>query len=143
WIKLGLQEGAELLVGGRVPNHVSCPYGYYLEPTLLANISNSSQIAQEEIFGPVLTVLSFCTDDEAIQLANDSAYGLVAGVWTTNLDRAHIVARQIQAGQIYINDFFSGSVASPFGGYKQSGFWRQRGVGAVNKYTQVKNVCKR
>jgi aldehyde dehydrogenase (NAD+) len=143
WIELGQQEGAELLVGGRVPRLVSCPYGYYLEPTLLANVSNSSRIAQEEIFGPVLTILSFCTDEDAIQLANDTAYGLVAGVWTTNLDRAHIVARQIQAGQIYINDFFSGSVATPFGGYKQSGFGRERGVEALTNYTQVKSVCMR
>ncbi len=78
-----------------------------------------------------------------MRLANDNPYGLVAGVWTSNLDRAHKLAAQIQAGQVYINDWFSGSVASPFGGYKRSGFGRERGVEALNHYLQVKSVCIR
>jgi aldehyde dehydrogenase (NAD+) len=143
WIELGEREGAELLLGGKAPSIASCPRGYYVEPTLLANVSNAARIAQEEIFGPVLTIFSFRTEEEAIRLANNSRYGLVAGVWTSNLDRAHKVAAQVQAGQIYINDFFSGSVASPFGGYKQSGFGRERGVEALTHYTQIKSVCLR
>ena len=90
-----------------------------------------------------MTIFPFRDEQEAVALANDSAYGLVAGIWTSNLDRAHKLSAQIQAGQIYVNDFFSGSVASPFGGYKRSGFGRERGVEAFNHYTQTKSVCIR
>ncbi|TMF77352.1 MAG: aldehyde dehydrogenase family protein [Chloroflexi bacterium] len=143
YVALGQQEGATLLLGGKPPDDPGCQYGYFLEPTLLAGMSNATRVAQEEIFGPVLTIFRFRTEMEAIQLANDSPYGLVAGVWTADLNRAHGFAARLQAGQVYINDFFSGSVASPFGGYKQSGFGRERGVEALDHYTQVKSVCVR
>jgi aldehyde dehydrogenase (NAD+) len=143
YIDLGQKEGATLLLGGKRPNHPACQSGYFVEPTLLAGMSNATRVAREEIFGPVLTIFRFRTEDEAIQLANDSPYGLVAGVWTSNLNRAHTLAARLQAGQVYVNDFFSGSVASPFGGYKQSGFGRERGVEALHHYTQVKSVCVR
>ena len=143
YINLGQEEGARLILGGKVPAAPNCQRGYFLEPTLLSEVSNSARIAQEEIFGPVLTIFRFRTDDEAVRLANDNSYGLVAGVWTSNLDRAHKMAAQIQAGQVYVNDFFSGTVASPFGGYKRSGFGRERGVEAIYHYTQLKSVCVR
>jgi acyl-CoA reductase-like NAD-dependent aldehyde dehydrogenase len=143
YVALGEKEGCTVLLGGQAPQHPACRSGYFVEPTLLAGVPNSARVAQEEIFGPVLTIFRFRTEEEAIQLANDSPYGLVAGVWTSNLSRAHTLAARLQAGQVYINDFFSGSVASPFGGYKQSGFGRERGVEALHHYTQVKSVCVR
>jgi aldehyde dehydrogenase (NAD+) len=143
YVALGQEEGGTLLLGGKAPDHPACRSGYFVEPTLLAGMSHRTRVAREEIFGPVLTIFPFHTDSEAIQLANDTPYGLVAGVWTSNLNRAHTFAARLQAGQVYINDFFSGSVASPFGGYKQSGFGRERGVEALHHYTQVKSVCVR
>ena len=143
YVALGQEEGGTLLLGGKAPDHPACRGGYFVEPTLLAGMSNAARVAREEIFGPVLTIFRFSTDAEAIRLANDSPYGLVAGVWTSNLNRAHTFAARLQVGQVYINDFFSGSVASPFGGYKQSGFGRERGVEALGHYTQVKSVCVR
>jgi aldehyde dehydrogenase (NAD+) len=143
YVGLGQREGGTLLLGGKAPDHPACRSGYFVEPTLLAGLSHATRVAREEIFGPVLTVFRFHTEAEAIRLANDTPYGLVAGVWTSNLNRAHTFAARLQAGQVYINDFFSGSVASPFGGYKQSGFGRERGVEALHHYTQVKSVCVR
>lgn len=143
YIKLGREEGAQLVLGGGRPSAPACERGYFVEPTLLAEVSSGSRVAQEEIFGPVLTIFRFDTEEEAVRLANENPYGLVAGVWTSNINRAHKLAAQIQAGQVYINDFFSGSVASPFGGTKRSGFGRERGVEALYHYTQVKSVCVR
>ena len=141
YIDVGQQEGARLLCGGGVPP--SCPRGYFVEPTLMVDVPTWARVAQEEIFGPVLTIFRIRTDEEAIRLANDTPYGLVAGVWTSDLDRAHKVAARLEAGQVYINDFFAGSVANPFGGYKRSGFGRERGVEALAHYVQVKSVCVR
>lgn len=143
YVELGQNAGGRVLTGAQAPANPACQHGYFLEPTLIDGVSNTSRVAQEEIFGPVLTVLRFRTMEEATRLANESPYGLVAGVWTSNLDRAHRLAAQIQAGQVYINDFFSGSVASPFGGYKRSGFGRERGVEALQHYTQTKSVSIR
>ena len=95
----------------------------------------------EEIFGPVLTVLTFREPQEALQIANDTPYGLVAGIWTRDIGKAHWLAAQIKAGQIYINNYFGGGIAAPFGGYKKSGFGREKGLEALEHYTQVKNVC--
>lgn len=141
YVRRGIEEGAEKLIGGDIPNDDACRRGFFFQPTLMGNVDNRMRIAQDEIFGPILTIIKFRDEDEAARIANDSQYGLVAGIWTSNLDRAHKMASQIQAGQIYINDFFSGSAASPFGGYKKSGFGRERGMEALRHYTQVKNVC--
>jgi acyl-CoA reductase-like NAD-dependent aldehyde dehydrogenase len=141
YIRIGGQEGAELLIGGGIPENSACKNGFFVEPTLIGNVENQMTVAQDEIFGPVLSIIRFHDEDEAIHLANESQYGLVAGVWTSSLSRAHKMAAAIEAGQIYINDFFSGSVACPFGGYKKSGFGRERGLEALEHYTQVKNVC--
>lgn len=141
YIELGKREGGRILCGGDVPNDPSCRNGHFVNPTLLDGVANSCRIAQEEIFGPVLTVLRFQTDEDAARLANDSVYGLVAGIWTSNIDRAVRLASRIQAGQVYINDFFSGTVAMPFGGYKRSGYGRERGLEALHHYTQTKAVC--
>ncbi len=143
YIRLGQEEGGELLLGGKAPEDPACGRGYFVEPTLMAGAPHASRVAQEEIFGPVLTIFRVRSEEEAVRLANDSPYGLVAGVWTSKLERAHKVAAALQAGQVYINDFFIGAVASPFGGYKKSGFGRERGVEALQAYLQVKNVCVR
>jgi acyl-CoA reductase-like NAD-dependent aldehyde dehydrogenase len=101
------------------------------------------RIANEEIFGPVLTVSTFEDEDEAIDLANDVDYGLVAGVFTAEYERANRVARAIDAGQVYVNDWFAGGVETPFGGYKASGIGREKGVQAVREYTQLKTINSR
>lgn len=143
YVELGRREGGEVLCGGKAPSDPACARGYFVEPTLIARVSNRARVAQEEIFGPVLTIIPFRTLDEAIAIANESEYGLVAGVWTNNLNIAHHCANRIQAGQVYVNDFFSGSIALPFGGYKRSGFGRERGVEALGHYSQIKSVCVR
>lgn len=143
YIAGGEAGGGEIVHGGGKPADPACRNGYFVEPTLIANVSATAPVACEEIFGPVLTIFRFATEDDAVRLANESPYGLVAGLWTSNLDRAHKLAAQLQVGQVYVNDFFSGSVASPFGGYKRSGFGRERGVEALHHYTQTKGVCLR
>ena len=101
------------------------------------------RIAQEEIFGPVLSVLTFNDEEEALQIANNVKYGLVAGIFTSDINRAMRLATRIKAGQIYINEYYAGGEETPFGGYKQSGFGREKGLEALNNYTQVKNVAIR
>jgi aldehyde dehydrogenase (NAD+) len=143
YIDAARRDGAEVVFGGAIPQVPACQGGYFVEPTLLHRVENTAQIAREEVFGPVLTILRFRGDEEAARLANDSPYGLVAGMWTSNLGRAHLLSRQLSAGQVYVNDFFSGSTAIPFGGTKKSGFGRERGLEAFQHYTQVKSVSIR
>jgi aldehyde dehydrogenase (NAD+) len=143
YIALGEQEGGRVLLGGAVPRDAACQRGYFLEPTLIAAKTNRSRLCQEEIFGPVLAVLQFSSMEEAIRLANDTEYGLAAGVWTSNIHCALRMAAEIKAGQVFINNYAGGSVASPFGGCKRSGFGRERGVEAMQHYTQVKSVVIR
>jgi aldehyde dehydrogenase (NAD+) len=112
-------------------------------PTLFDNVSPQATIAQEEIFGPVLSVLTFHDEEEALAIANGVQYGLVAGIFTNDLNRALRLATRIRAGQIYVNEYFAGGEETPFGGYKQSGFGREKGIDALYNYTQVKNVAIR
>ena len=117
--------------------------GYFVSPTVFDCVSSEMSIAREEIFGPVLSVLVFSGDEEAANIANDSKYGLAAGVFTSDIDRAMRFARDIQAGYVMINECFTCGPGSPFGGYKQSGIGRERGLLALQNYTQVKNVVVR
>jgi len=137
YLEIGYEEVGEPVTGGEVLNRD----GYFVEPTIFDDATNDMRISQEEIFGPVLSVIPFADEDEAIELANDVDYGLVAGVFTENLGRAHRFARDVRAGQIYINEWFAGGVETPFGGFKESGFGREKGLAAVESYTQTKNVC--
>ena len=137
YIKIGRTEVGEPLIGGEAPTRD----GYFIEPTVFNNVDNDNRIAQEEIFGPVLSVIEFSTEEEANRIANDVEYGLVAGIHTKDMGRAHRFARDIQAGQIYINEWFAGGEETPFGGFKESGFGREKGLAALNAYTQIKNVC--
>jgi aldehyde dehydrogenase (NAD+) len=114
--------------------------GLFIAPTVYTGVDNSMRIAREEVFGPVLAVIPFDTEDEAIAIANDSPYGLVAGVWTRDISRALRVAAEIEAGQVFVNSWWSGGVQTPFGGTKLSGYGREKGVEALHHYTQVKCV---
>jgi aldehyde dehydrogenase (NAD+) len=137
YLDLGREEAGEPLVGGEAIERD----GYFVEPTVFDDVDNDMRIAQEEIFGPVLSVITFSTEAEAIEVANDVDYGLVAGIHTQDVGRAHRFARDVRAGQVYVNEWFAGGEETPFGGFKQSGFGREKGLAAVEAYTQIKNVC--
>lgn len=132
-------QGATVATGGRKMN---IP-GAFLEPTILTDVTPDMTIANEEAFGPVLSVLKFSTDDEAIKIANGTPYGLVGGVFTSNLDRATRAARQLRAGQVFVNEWYAGGVETPFGGYGKSGYGREKGREALWNYVQTKNVAIR
>jgi aldehyde dehydrogenase (NAD+) len=137
YLDIGQQEVGEPLIGGQALDRD----GYFVEPTVFTGVDNEMRIAQEEVFGPVLSVIEFSSEAEAIDIANDVEYGLVAGVHTQDLGRAHRFARDVRAGQVYINEWFAGGEETPFGGFKQSGFGREKGLAAVDAYTEVKNIC--
>lgn len=141
YIGIGQGEGARVAAGGGRP--AGLEKGFFIAPTIFDGVQPEMRIAQEEIFGPVLTVLSFEDDEEALAIANDSPYGLVAGIMTNDINRAMRLARDIKAGQIFINEYFAGGEETPFGGYKQSGFGREKGIDALYNYTQVKNIAIR
>lgn len=115
----------------------------FLEPTILTDFTPDMTIANEEVLGPVLSVLKFSTDAEAIKIANGTPYGLVGGVFTSKLDRATRAARQLRAGQVFVNESYAGGVETPFGGYGKSGYGREKGREALWNYVQTKNVAIR
>lgn len=132
------QDGATLVTGGN-PAHQDTG-GFFVEPTVYVDVPADSRVLREEIFGPVSAVIGFEGEEEAVRIANDTNFGLAAGLWTRDLGRAHRVARQLQAGQVYINEYPSGGIETPFGGYKQSGIGREKGREALHHYTQLKTV---
>ena len=136
YARSGIQQGAEAVHGGKRVERD----GYFMEATVLNNVKQDMTVAREEIFGPVLSVLEYNDEDEAIHIANDTDYGLGAGVFTKDLKKASWTASKLEAGQVYVNKWFTGSHATPFGGYKQSGYSREKGVDALKSYLQVKNV---
>jgi aldehyde dehydrogenase (NAD+) len=140
YLRAGAEEGAKVASGGAAADAGELGRGYFIEPTIFDDASNQMRIAQEEIFGPVLTVIPFDSDEEATRIANDSRYGLVAGVWTADLSRAHRVSRRLEVGTVFVNNWFGGGLQVPFGGYKQSGFGREKGVDALYEYVQAKAV---
>ena len=140
YIDIAKQEGAKLLMGGRRATRPECGNGRFVEPTIFAGVHNEMRIAQEEVFGPVLAVIPFKDEDEAVQIANDSRFGLGAGVWTSDIGRAFRMSERIQAGTVWVNTYRAGSYMSPFGGYKDSGLGRENGIEAVNAYLQTKSV---
>lgn len=140
YIKIGLDEGAKLAAGGKRLSQGELANGYFLEPTLLSNVSNEMRVAREEIFGPVACVIKFKDELEAISIANDSAYGLAAGIWSKDIKRAFRVAKSLEAGRVWVNTYNAVPAGAPFGGYKRSGIGRETHAMILNHYTQVKNV---
>jgi gamma-glutamyl-gamma-aminobutyraldehyde dehydrogenase/4-guanidinobutyraldehyde dehydrogenase/NAD-dependent aldehyde dehydrogenase len=138
FIEKGKQEGASLAMGGRQVRQETG--GFYIEPTIFDRVENRMTIAREEIFGPVLSAITFKTPEEAVKLANDSRYGLEANLWTNDLTKAHSMARALRAGTVTINTRDGGGIEVPFGGYKQSGFGRDKSLHALDKYTQLKTT---
>lgn len=136
YIEKGQQEGACLFAGGKQAFQESG--GYFLQPTIFTEATNTMQIAAEEIFGPVLSVLTFDSMEDAIQKANDTIYGLAAAVWTADLNKAHKTAKALRAGSVWINNYDGGDMTAPFGGYKQSGNGRDKSLHAFDKYTEIK-----
>ena len=140
YINIAKQEGAELLMGGAPATRAECGSGWFVEPTIFAGVKNTMRIAQEEVFGPVLSVIKFKDEDDAISIANDSRFGLGSGVWTSDIGRAFRMAERIQAGTVWVNTYRAVSFMSPFGGYKDSGMGRENGMDAIRDYLQVKSV---
>ena len=140
YLDLAREEGARVLLGGGASQRPGLEDGYFIEPTILGDVDNSMRIAREEIFGPVMSVIRFKDEEEAIRIANDSDFGLGAGVWTENMRTAIRVANQLEAGSVYVNSYRVVSYMSPFGGYKHSGLGRENGVDAIKEYLQVKSV---
>jgi aldehyde dehydrogenase (NAD+) len=140
YIDIARDEGARPVLGGSRASRPECGDGWFVEPTIFAGVRNSMRIAQEEVFGPVLAVIPFSDQDEAIAIGNDVAYGLAAGVWTQNMRRALTMAEKLQAGTIWINTYRAVSYLSPFGGYKRSGLGRESGQEMIKEYLQVKSV---
>ena len=138
YIDAGRGDGARLTVGGKQVRNDSG--GFFVEPTLFDEVRNDMKIAREEIFGPVMSVIRFKSEDEAIALANDSAYGLQASVWSNNINRAHRVARQLRAGTVHVNQYDEDDITVPFGGFKQSGNGRDKSLHAFEKYTELKTT---
>ena len=140
YIDLGLKEGATLLQGGTALNPIGCDSGYFVEPTIFTDCNDAMRICREEIFGPVMSVLTFDDEDEVISRANATEFGLAAGVFTQDISRAHRVIHQMQAGICWINSYGLSPAEMPVGGYKLSGIGRENGLATLNHYTQIKAV---
>jgi aldehyde dehydrogenase (NAD+) len=140
YIDIAKEEGANCVLGGKKAARPECGDGWFVEPTIFTNISNNMRIAQEEVFGPVLSVLKFDTEDQAVEIANDVLYGLAAGIWTRNLQRAITLPKKLRAGTVWVNAYRVVSYMAPFGGYKNSGLGRENGMAAIHEYLETKSV---
>jgi aldehyde dehydrogenase (NAD+) len=136
-VQTATAQGASVASGGHPLNQP----GAFMDPTVLCNVTPDMAIAREEVFGPVLSILSFKNEAEAIAIANSTEYGLVAGAFTQDLNRATRAARQLRAGQVFINEWYAGGVETPFGGYGKSGYGREKGREALWNYVQTKNIA--
>ena len=140
YIEIGLAEGANIVVGGEAPDDPALAKGAYLLPTVFDGVSNDMRIAKEEIFGPVVSIIPFDTEAEAIKLANATPYGLSGSVWSRDIGKALRTAKGIQAGVLSVNSNSSVHTEAPFGGYKMSGIGRELGMAAIDLYTETKNI---
>jgi aldehyde dehydrogenase (NAD+) len=139
YIEKGKEEGARLLLGGSTPSHLD--KGYYVEPTVFVDVCNDMTIAREEIFGPVLAVIAYDDEEEAVHIANDSDFGLSGSVWSASDERALAVARRIRTGTINVNGGNFYGPDAPFGGYKQSGIGREMGLEGFEEYLETKTIA--
>ena len=140
YLDIGKKEGAKVLTGGERNTAKHLADGYFVKPTVFTGVRNDMRIAREEIFGPVVALIPFKDEHDAVLQGNDTLYGLAAGVWTRDVSKAHRVARAIRAGTVWVNCYNVFDATSPFGGYKESGFGRELGRYALDLYTQVKSV---
>jgi len=140
YIDIAKGEGARTELGGERASRPECGDGWFVEPTIFSGVKNSMRIAQEEVFGPVLSVIPFKDEEDALAIGNDVVYGLAAGVWTKNIRRALVMAEKLQAGTVWVNTYRAVSYLSPFGGYKRSGLGRESGQEMIKEYMQVKSV---
>jgi betaine-aldehyde dehydrogenase len=142
YVAIGQDEGAKVAVGGRRPTAPELQRGFFYEPTVLVGCENDMRVVQEEIFGPVLTVERFRTEDEVISRANSTIYGLAGAVWTSDGDRAHRVAERLRLGTVWINDYHPYFPEAEWGGYKQSGIGRELGRSGLEEYTEAKHIYR-
>ncbi|ALA16908.1 MULTISPECIES: aldehyde dehydrogenase [unclassified Chelatococcus] len=140
YIEIAKAEGARCVLGGTPATRPECGKGWFVEPTIFTHVKPTMRIAQEEVFGPVLSIIPFDDDEEAIAIANGTLYGLAAGVWTQSIGRALTMAERLEAGTVWVNTYRAVSYMSPFGGYKRSGIGRESGLSAVREYLQEKSV---
>ncbi len=140
YIESGKEQGARVVAGGHRDTDGANAEGYYVRPTIFADVTNDMKIAQEEIFGPVLCLIPFDTEEEAVRIANDTIYGLAAGLWTNDVSRAHRVAKLLDAGQVFVNRYGCYDIASPFGGFKQSGWGKEYAIHSLASYTKMKAI---
>ena len=140
YIDIGLKDGAKLVLGGKRPTQPPLNKGYFVMPTVFSNVTHNMRIAREEIFGPVVSLLKFSSEDQVLALANDSVFGLCASVWTKDAPKAIRFANQIRGGAIWINDHMVSGAELPWGGFKESGFGKERSVLGLEEYTQVKTI---
>jgi len=140
YIDIAKKEGAKLMLGGGAATRPECGKGWFVEPTVFGGVNNRMRIAQEEVFGPVLSVIKFKDEEDATAIANDVRFGLGSGIWTSDIGRAIRMSERIQAGTVWVNTYRAVSYLSPFGGYKDSGLGRENGIDAVREYLQVKSV---
>ena len=138
YIDKAKKEGADLRLGGKRAREETG--GFYVEPTVFAGVTPDATLSREEVFGPVLAITKFKTSDEALKLANDTVYGLAAGLWTRDVSLAHRAARELKAGLVWVNGWDSCDITMPFGGFKQSGFGRDRSLHALHKYADLKAI---
>jgi acyl-CoA reductase-like NAD-dependent aldehyde dehydrogenase len=139
-IEVSQAEGAQLALGGAAATRPECGDGWFVEPTVFTGVDNSMRLAQEEVFGPVLAVIPFTDEDHAVAIANDSRFGLGAGVWTSDIGRAFRMSERIQSGTVWVNTYRAVSYLAPFGGFKDSGIGRENGIGAIDEYLDTKTV---
>ena len=133
-------DGAECVLGGKRADRPECGDGWFVEPTVYTGVKNSMRIAQEEVFGPILSIIPFKDDEEAIEIANDVIYGLAAGLWTSDIGRCIEIPKRIKAGTVWVNTYRAVSYMAPFGGYKTSGLGRESGKDSIYEYMQTKTV---